>query len=230
MNAEAIIAKLRLQANPKNVAGMARFGINPKNTLGVPIPVLRKTARETGKQPAFSKDTAGRHNLAQELWNSGIHEVKILASMVDDPSEVSEKQMDAWVRDFDSWDVCDQVCMNLFDKTPFAFEKAKKWTRNEEEFIRRAGFALMACLAWHDKTSPDARFLEFFPLIKKYSTDERNFVKKAVNWALRQIAKSRPKLLGKAIDLAKEIEKIDSKSAKWIAHDALRELSAYNKT
>jgi len=220
MNSKAIIAKLRAQANPKNVAGMARFGINPKNTLGIPVPVLRKTAREIGRN----------HRLAQNLWNSGIHEVKILASMVDDPKEVTEKQMDAWVRNFDSWDVCDQVCMNLFDKTPFVFKKAKKWTRNEEEFIRRAGFALMACLAWHDKTSPDARFLEFFPLIKKYSTDERNFVKKAVNWALRQIAKSRPKLLGKAIDLAKEIEKIDSKSAKWIAHDALRELSAYNKT
>jgi len=226
MDAQKIIAKLQKQANPKNVSAMARFGINPKNTLGIPIPVLRKTAREIGRNPAISKDTAGRHDLAQDLWNSGIHEIKILASMIDDPKEVSEKQIDTWVKDFDSWDVCDQVLQNLFDKTPFAFEKAKQWTKNEEEFVRRAGFALMACLAWHDKTSPDTRFLEFFPLIKKYSTDERNFVKKAVNWALRQIGKGRPKLLKRAIELAKEIERIDSKSAKWIAHDALRELSA----
>ena len=216
MTAEEIIDKLRSQANPKNVEGMARFGINPENTLGIPIPVLRKLAKEVGKN----------HSLAQELWDSGIHEVKILAAMVDDPKEVSAQQMDSWVKNFDSWDVCDQVCMNLFDKTPFSFDKAKEWTGKEDEFIRRAGFALMACLAVHDKTASDEKFLEFFPLIKKYATDDRNFVKKAVNWALRQIGKGRPKLLPKAIGLAKEIEKIDSKSAKWIAKDALRELSA----
>ena len=219
MVAKEIIDKLRSQANPKNVEGMARFGINPENTLGIPIPVLRKTAKEIGRDP----------QLAQELWDSGIHEVKILAAMVDDPRKVSKQQMDTWVKDFDSWDVCDQVCMNLFDKTPFAFEKAKEWAEDEKEFIRRAGFAMMACLAWHDKTAGDEKFLEFFPLIKKYATDERNFVKKAVNWALRQIGKGRPKLLPKAIKLAKEIEsasrRSNSKSAKWIAKDALRELS-----
>ncbi|OGY23695.1 MAG: DNA alkylation repair protein [Candidatus Woykebacteria bacterium RBG_13_40_7b] len=216
MTAEEIIAKLRSQSNPKNVEGMVRFGINPENTLGIPIPVLRKTAKEIGKG----------HSLAQELWDSGIHEVKILASMVDDPKEVTEAQMDSWVKDFDSWDVCDQVCMNLFDKTPFAYEKTKDWAEKEEEFVRRAGFAMMACLAWHDKTASDEKFLEFFPLIKKYSTDERNYVKKSVNWALRQIGKGRPKLLSKAIEVAEEIEKIDLKSAKWIAKDALRELTA----
>ena len=226
MTAKEIITKLRSQANPKNVEGMARFGINPENTLGIPIPVLRKTAKEIGKDTAFTKASAVRHILAQELWDSGIHEVKILAAMVDDPKQVTTTQMDSWVKDFDSWDVCDQVCMNLFDRTSVAYDKAKEWAEKEEEFTRRAGFALMACLAWHDKTAPDEKFLEFFPLIRKYSTDERNFVKKAVNWALRQIGKGRPKLLQKAIELAKEIEKIDSKSAKWIAKDAIRELSA----
>ncbi|OGY22673.1 MAG: DNA alkylation repair protein [Candidatus Woykebacteria bacterium GWA1_44_8] len=226
MTAKEIIDKLRSKANPKNVEGMARFGINPENTLGIPIPVLRKTAKEIGKDTAFTKASAVRHILAQELWDSGIHEVKILAAMVDDPKQVTTTQMDSWVKDFDSWDVCDQVCMNLFDRTSVAYDKAKEWAEKEEEFTRRAGFALMACLAWHDKTAPDEKFLEFFPLIRKYSTDERNFVKKAVNWALRQIGKGRPKLLQKAIELAKEIEKIDSKSAKWIAKDAIRELSA----
>jgi len=219
MTSQEIISKLRSQANQKNVEGMARFGINPENTLGIPIPVLRKTAKEIGRN----------HELAQKLWDSGIHEVKILAAMVDDQKQVTAQQMDAWVKDFDSWDVCDQVCMNLFDKTPYAYDKAKEWTGREEEFVRRAGFALMACLAWHDKTAGDEKFLEFFPLIKKYSTDERNFVKKAVNWALRQIGKGRPTLLSKAIELAKEIEQIDSKSAKWIAKDALRELSTRAK-
>lgn len=219
MTAKEIIEKLRLQSNPKNVEGMARFGINPENTLGIPIPVLRQTAKEIGKN----------HALAQELWDSGIHEIKILAGMVDDQKQVTERQMDAWVKDFDSWDVCDQVCMNLFDKTPFAYEKAREWAQREEEFTRRAGFALMASLSAHDKTASDEKFLQFFPLIKKYSTDERNFVKKAVNWALRQIGKGKPNLLPKAIEVAKEIEKIDSKSTKWIAKDAIRELSARNK-
>jgi 3-methyladenine DNA glycosylase AlkD len=215
MTYEELIKTLKKNANPKNIAGMARFGINPKDTLGITVPFLRKTAKQIGKD----------HELAIKLWKSGIHEARILASMIDDPKEVSEKQMDSWIADFDSWDVCDQVCMNLFDKTPFAFKKASEWTSREPEFERRAGFALMACLAWHDKTSPDEKFKPFFSLIKKYSTDERNFVKKAVNWALRQIGKSRPNLKKEAIKTAEEILKINSKSAQWIAKDALKELS-----
>ena len=213
---EDIIKRLKSLSNPKAVEGMARFGINPKNTYGVSIPNLRRLAKEIGKN----------HDIAQKLWFSGIHEARILAGMVDNPEMVTEKQMDNWIKDFDSWDVCDQVCMNLFDKLPFAFEKTIKLTGEKEEFARRSGFTLMACLAWHDKNSPDERFKRFFPLIKKYSTDDRNFVRKAVNWALRQIGKRNKKLNAEAIRTAKEIMKMDSKTARWIATDAIRELES----
>jgi 3-methyladenine DNA glycosylase AlkD len=215
MTKEQVIAKLKCCANPKNFEAMARFGIKSKNAFGVSIPDLRKLAKEIGKD----------HILAQRIWNSKIHEAKILASMIDEPELVLKKQADQWIKDFDSWDVCDQVCMNLFDKTLFAFERAIKWTKNKSEFERRAGFALMAALAFHDKSSPDEKFLKFFPLIKKYSTDERNFVRKAVNWALRQIGKRNKNLCKKAIIVAKEIQKIDSRTAKWIANDSIRELT-----
>jgi len=213
---ENIIKKLKSLSNPKAVEGMARFGINPKNTYGVSIPNLRGLAKEIGRN----------HNLAQKLWLSGIHEARILAGMIDDPEMVMEKQMDDWIKDFDSWDVCDQVCMNLFDKVPFAFEKAIRLTAEKKEFVRRSGFALMACLACHDKTSSDEKFKRFFPSIKKYSTDDRNFVRKAVNWALRQIGKRNKNLNREAIKTAKEILKMDSKAARWIAKDAIRELES----
>lgn len=211
-----ILEKLQFYANKQNVAGMTRFGINPKNTFGIKIPILRKMAKEIGKN----------HSLALALWDSKIHEARILASMVDDPKLVSEKQAEKWVKDFDSWDVCDQVCMNLFDKTEFAYKKADEWSNREEEFVKRAGFVLMACLSVHDKTAEDKKFIQFFKNIIKGSIDERNFVKKAVNWALRQIGKRNLVLNKQAIKLAEEILKIDSKSARWIASDALRELKS----
>jgi len=210
-----IIQKLKSLANPKNVEGMARFGIRANNTLGIAIPVLRGIAKEVGKD----------HQLAQELWASGIHEARILACFVDKPELVTEAQMDSWVKDFDSWDVCDQCCANLFDRTKFAFEKAAAWAGRDEEFVKRAGYSLMAALAWHDKKSPGASFQRFLPLIKKGATDERNFVKKSVNWALRQIGKKNAYLNGLAIKTVEEIQKIDSKAARWIAADALRELT-----
>ncbi|MBI4059351.1 DNA alkylation repair protein [Candidatus Microgenomates bacterium] len=194
---------------------MARFGVNPQNTLGINIPYLRKLAKEIGKN----------HNLALELWESKIHEARILAAFIDDPKLVTSKQMDIWVSEFDSWDVCDQVCSNLFDKTPFAYEKIGIWCKKKEEFVRRAGFVMMAVLAVHDKSLSNDRFKNFFLLIKKYSTDERNFVKKAVNWALRQIGKRNKILLKEALECAREIKSLDSKSAKWIASDAIRELA-----
>ncbi len=209
-----ILKKLKSLSNPEAVAGMARFGINPKNTYGVSIPNLRKIAKETGKD----------HALAQELWSSGIHEARILAGMIAEPEKLTEAQMEKWVLDFDSWDVCDQVCSNLFDRTGFAYQKAVEWSGREEEFVKRAGFVLMACLAVHDKKAPDRNLEQFFPLIKKGASDGRNFVKKAVNWALRQIGKRNKALNKKAIALSKEIQKLDSKSAKWVASDALREL------
>jgi len=195
---------------------MARFGINPKNTYGVSIPSLRKIARELGTN----------HDFAQQLWASGVHEAKILAAMVDNHEKVTESQLERWARDFDSWDVCDQCCSNLFDRTRFAYQKAAEWSSREEEFVKRAAFALMAALAVHDKGAPDTKYLEFLPLIKRGSLDERNFVKKAVNWALRQIGKRNPHLNRAAIATAKEIYKLDSKTARWIATDALRELTS----
>ncbi len=211
---EKYIEQLKSLANPEAVAGMARFGINPNNTYGVSIPALRKIARETGKD----------HTLALQLWSSGIHEARILAGMIDVPDMVSEEQMESWAADFDSWDVCDQVCSNLFDKTDFAYRKAVEWSNREEEFVKRAGFVLMAALAVHDKRVRDKEFLRFLPIIKREAVDDRNFVKKAVNWALRQIGKRNRDLNRAAVETAKEILKIDSKAAKWIASDALREL------
>jgi len=211
-----IIQRIKSLANPENVEGMARFGINPANTYGVSVPVLRKMARETGRD----------HELALALWASGIHEARLLACFIDRPDMVTEAQMEGWVKDFDSWDICDQCCSNLFDRTPVAHEKAVAWCEREEEFVRRAGFVLMAALSVHDKKASDEVFLRFLPLIKEYATDQRNFVKKAVNWALRQIGKRNPKLNGAALKTAEEIKKIDSRSARWIASDAIRELSS----
>jgi 3-methyladenine DNA glycosylase AlkD len=216
MKYQEVLKKLKSLGSPKNIAGMARFGINPKNTLGVSIPSLRALAKKIGKN----------HSLAKKLWKSKIHEARILASMIDDVLLVTEQQMNSWVKDFDSWDVCDQVCMNLFDKTRFAFKKAVQWPKSSKEFTRRAGFSMMACLAWHDKKTSDKEFIKFFPVIKKYSNDQRNFVRKAVNWALRQIGKRNKRLNKKAIKVAKEIQKINSKTAKWIASDAIRELES----
>ena len=202
-------------SNAKNVAGMARFGINPKNTLGISIPDLRNLAKKIGKN----------HRLAQQLWSSGIHEARLLAGFVDEFEKITEKQMESWAKDFDSWDICDQVCSNLFDKIPGISWKAVEWSKRKEEFVKRAGFTLMACLAVHDKKAGDKLFESFLPIIKRESTDERNFVRKAVNWALRQIGKRNLKLNKSAIKTAKEIQKINSKSARWIAGDALRELT-----
>lgn len=216
MTCAEIVKFLKSRANPKNVAGMARFGINRKNTLGVNTPILRQLAKRIGKN----------HKLAGELWKTGIHEAKILAGMIAEPKLATEQLMNSWTAEFDSWDVCDQVCMNFFDKTPLAWARAKTWARDEREFVRRGGFALAAALAFHDKSAPDEKFLRFFPLIKKYSIDERNYVRKAVNWALRQIGKRNANLRAQAIKLAGQIKKIDSPAARWIAADALRELSA----
>lgn len=221
MEYENLIEKLKMLKNPKNVAGMARFGISSKNTLGVSVTTLRKIVKELKKADPEKEKL---HILALKLWKSEIHEARILATIIEVPELVSEKQADSWVNDLESWDVCDGLCLNLIDKTAFALQKVKKWSRREEEFVRRAGFSLIAGLAAHRKDLDDSEFEQFFPLIKKYSTDPRNFVRKAVNWALRGIGKRNKALLPKAIKLAEEIEKIDSKSARWIAKDALREL------
>lgn len=215
MTCKEIIKKLKTHANPENVAGMARFGINPKNTLGISIPVLRKTAKQIGKN----------HELAQELWETGIHEARVLAGFIENPKLVDEKQMESWVKDFDSWDVCDQVCSNVFDKTPLAYKKAFQWSKDKREFVKRAGYVMMACLAVHDKKADNETLAGFFPAIIKGSTDERNFVRKAVNWALRQLGKRNPVLNKEAVKTAKKIQALPSKTARWVAADALREFA-----
>lgn len=196
---------------------MARFGINPDRALGVRIPDLRRLAKQVGTD----------HSLALGLWKTGIHEARILASMIDDPAAVTERQMESWAGDFDSWDLCDQCCGNLFDRTPFAYGKAVEWASRDEEFIKRAGFALMAWAAVQDKTADNRVFLEFLPVIEREANDDRNFVKKAVNWALRQIGKRNRRLNRAAVAAARRLAKQkDSRAARWVGTDALRELTS----
>jgi 3-methyladenine DNA glycosylase AlkD len=214
MTYEEIIHKLETLASPRNVAGMARFGINPRGTLGVPVALLRKIAREAGND----------HGMALLLWRSGIHEARILASLVDVAGLVTEEQMEEWAGGFDSWDVCDATCNNLFRKTAFACPKALEWSKRKEEFVKRAGFVLLATLAVHDKKADDGAFLEFLDVVEREAGDGRNFVKKAVNWALRQIGKRSSRLNAAAIEAGRRISAMDSASARWIARDALKEL------
>ena len=216
MEYEEVIKKLKSLSNPEAIIGMAKYGITPENTYGVSIPNLRKIAKEIGIS----------HKLAQQLWTTNIRETKILASMIEDPEMVTEEQMEGWINEFNYWEICDQCCMNLFEKTRFAYKKAVEWSSREKEFIKRAGFVLMARLAVSDKKADDNKFEKFLPIIKREATDDRNYVKKAVNWALRQIGKRSLNLNSKAINAAKEIQGIDSKGAKWIASDALRELTS----
>ena len=211
-----VMQELERNARPEALEGMAKYGINIESALGVSIPNLRKIAKMTGLD----------HALAKELWKTGVHDARILASMVEDPARVTEALMERWVKKFDSWDLCDQCCLNLFRKTPFAWKKAFEWAVREEEFVKRASFALMATLAVHDKETGAARFEEFLHVIEKASLDERNYVMKAVNWALRQIGKRDRRLNASAIRQARRIEKLDSTAAKWIATDALRELES----
>ena len=210
---EEMLERLQSLADPAVAAGQARFGITAGVPLGVSMPALRELAR--GQQD---------HGLAHSLWQTGFHEARILASLVDELPLVTRLQMERWAQDFDSWDVCDQVCWNLFDRTPFALDLAKEWPLRPQEFVRRAGFTLMAGLAIHNKLLDDSQFMPFFPLMVQYATDERNFVKKAVNWALRRVGKRNPSLRVQAIQTARQIQQIDSPAARWIASDALREL------
>lgn len=196
---------------------MARFGINPDRALGVRIPELRRLAREIGTD----------HRLALALWRSEIHEARILASMIEDPARVTERQVESWVADFDSWDLCDQCCGNLFDHLPFAYDKAMEWSGRDEEFVKRAAFAVMAWAAVHDKAADDRVFLDFLPVIEREAADDRNFVKKAVNWSLRQVGKRNRRLHRAALASARRLaRRSDSRAARWIGTDALRELKS----
>jgi len=216
LEVKQVVDRLKSLGNPRAVEGMARFGVQSSNSFGVSVPTLRTLASEVGRN----------HTLALKLWETGLHDARLLATMIDDPRQVTVDQMDKWVGDLDSWDVVDGSCGNLFDKTPFAVAKAKEWCKRDEEFVKRAGFVLMAELAVHDKNAKDQVFLDFLPLIVGGASDKRNFVKKAVNWSLRQIGKRNLKLNKAAASTALKIRKIESGSAKWIASDALRELKS----
>ena len=218
MTANEIIKKLESLENPANIAGMARFAIVTKKAFGISAPVIKNLAKEIKSQ------TNDRHKLALELWETEIHEARAIAYLIDDPKQVTEKQMDAWVKDFDNWAICDGTCGHLFCRTEFAYKKVFEWSECEEEFIRRAGICLIAWLAVHDKKASDEKIAQFLPILESKANDERNFVKKAVNWSLRQIGKRNLNLNKLAIKTAEIIKLQDTKSARWIASDALREL------
>jgi len=212
---EVILGELRSRADPASLAGMARYGIATDRALGgSSLPVLRAMAKREGRD----------HRLAAALWATGVHEARILATMVDVPAEVTEGQMEDWVLDFASWDLCDQCCSNLFSYAPSAWRKVGEWSIREETFVKRAAFALLAALAVHDKEAPDDRFVGLLPLIEAAAPDDRNYVRKAVNWALRQIGKRDLFLNGAAMDCALRIQAGGTKAGRWIAADALREL------
>jgi 3-methyladenine DNA glycosylase AlkD len=213
---EDVLTKLEAKAKPDQLAGMSRYGLTGKKRLGVRVPEMRKIAQEIGLD----------RPLALELWKTGIPEGMIVASMIDVPEAVTEEQMEEWVKDLNSWDVCDQVCMNLFDKTPLAWVKVLDWSQRESEFVKRAAFALLACLAWHDKEARDDEFIRLIPVIQGGATDERNLVKKAVSWALRNIGKRNPNLNEIALQAAQELRGSDSRSARWIASAVVRDLTS----
>ena len=213
---EQVLAELQARANLDQLGGMARHGMSVERRLGVKVPELRKLARRLGKD----------HRLALALWDSGIDDARILASMVDEPDRLDEAQMDAWVGDFNSWDVCDQVCMNLFENSPLAWSKIREWARRDEEYVKRAAFALIACLAWHDRQARDEQFAELLPVIEAGATDERNYVKKAVSWALRNVGKRNPALHAIALGAAEQIGQFESRAARWIARDVMRDLNS----
>ncbi|TMK82034.1 MAG: DNA alkylation repair protein [Actinobacteria bacterium] len=214
MRYQEVLEELHRLAGPAGREGMARFGIRTERALGISMPSLRALAKRIGTD----------HRLAGQLWRSRIHEARLLASMVEDPATVTEQQMEDWAEGFDSWDMVDVTCGGLFDRTPFAYAKAAAWSSREEEFVKRAGFALMASLAVHDRRASDHAIARFLPLIERQAWDGRNFVKKAVNWALRQIGKRNLALNERAIGVALRIQAQGTGPARWIAADALREL------
>jgi len=213
---EEVMQELQSKAKPDQIEGMAKFAIVGDQRMGVSVPDMRKIAKTIGKN----------HQLALDLWDTGVPEAMIVAGMIAEPEKLTDEQMEDWVVDINSWDICDQVCMNLFEKTPLAEKKINEWSVREEEFVKRTAYALIACLAWHDKEAGDEDFIKYFPIIVAGSTDERNFVKKAVNWALRNIGKRNQNLNEQALLCARQIQEIDSKSARWIASNARRELES----
>jgi len=216
LNIREILRTLRTAGSPENVAGMARYGIVTQSAYGASAQAVERLARKIGKD----------HSLAEKLWQTGNYDARVLACFVEEPARVTAAQMERWVRDFDNWAICDGCCLHLFDRTRFAWPKAVQWSRRKPEFARRAGFTLMAVLAVHDKRADDERFLKLLPLIESGATDERKYVRKAVNWSLRSIGKRNLRLNRAALRTAERIHELDSRAAHWIASDARRELTS----
>jgi 3-methyladenine DNA glycosylase AlkD len=215
MDKNEVLAWLKRRGTQRTVKGMSRYGIEAKRAFGVPMGTLGLLSKRLGKD----------HTLALALWESGWYEARLLAALVDDPERVTRRQMNAWASSFENWADCDTACFKLFDRTPFAWEKSRQWSSSPREFVRRGGFALMACLALHDKDAPDERFLALLPVIEKGARDERNFVKKAVNWALRAIGRRNLELNAAALAVANRLALSEEASSRWVGKDALRELS-----
>jgi 3-methyladenine DNA glycosylase AlkD len=215
-NVARVVGELRRLGSRRNVEGMARYGIRASKVFGVSKPKLDALARKIGKN----------HSLGLALWSTGIQDAKILAGLISEPGNVTGSQMELWVRDFDNWDSCDGTCCHLFVFAKDAWPRALAWTKRKEEFQKRGGFALAAYLAYRDKSARDAKFLGFLKVIEREADDERNFVRKAVNWALRNIGKRNRRLNRAAIATARRIRKKESRAARWIATDALRELQS----
>lgn len=211
---QEILTKLKSKARPDQLPGMARFGMTTENRLGIQMPELRKLAKETGKN----------HQLGIELWQTGIAEARIVASMIMEPEKLTNEEMDSMVKDIDSWDIGDQTSMNLFEKSPYAWKKIHEWSQRKEEFVKRTAYGLTACLAWHDKTAADQQFMALFPILAYGAQDERKSIQKAVSWAIRNIGKRNINLNQAAIQLAKEILETNTKPARWVSSDVIREL------
>jgi 3-methyladenine DNA glycosylase AlkD len=215
MTTAEILEWLESRGSRRNVEGMARYGIVAKQAFGVSMAPMQSLTKKLGKD----------HALALELWQTGWHEARTLAAFLDEPGRVTRRQMSAWVSDFDNWAICDTVCFHLFDRSPFAWEMARRWAGSPREFVKRAGFALMASLGGHDRATADAKFLSLMPLIERGARDERNFVKKGVSWALRRIGGRSPALHDAAMALARRLAESPEAACRWVGRDALRDLS-----
>jgi 3-methyladenine DNA glycosylase AlkD len=216
VNTAQVLAWLQRQGSTRNVEGMARFGIRPARAFGVSMPTIQRFARESGRN----------HELATALWKTGWHEARLLAAFVADPQLQTRREMNAWAGDFDNWAVCDNTCVHLFSRTPFAWEKSQRWSRSPREFVKRAGFTLMAALAVHDKAATDESFLALLNLVEREATDGRHFVMKAVNWALRQIGKRNCRLHAAALNIASRLSEAEDSTSRWVGRDACRELAS----
>jgi 3-methyladenine DNA glycosylase AlkD len=213
---QAVIRSLERKGSPRHRDEMrTRYGITTQKAFGVPMAAMQQIGRALGRD----------HALAQALWDTGWYEARMVASFVDDPALVTAAQMERWVRSMDNWGICDTVCFFLFDRTPHAWRKIEQWSRGRDEFVKRTGFVLLACLALHDKHAGDERFTRLLPVIERGATDDRNFVKKGVSWALRAVGRRNARLNAAALEVAGRLAASDNPAARWVGKDALRDLA-----